>query len=143
MPVMPVRHPYRPLGGARSGPRRIGELWDISISSVRGSRLGCRSVSNVLHTAICFEFWVTDVERAKAFYGELFGWTFRPMAEYHPDYWLVDAGEDRGTIGALRPTDVAPTDSGAIVYIAVSDLPDAIARAEHLGGTRPGTDRRW
>lgn len=92
-------------------------------------------MSNVLHTAIWFEFWVTDVERAKAFYGDLFGWTFRPMAEYHPDYWLIDTGEDRGTIGALWPTDVAPTDSGAVVYIAVSDLPDAIARAEHLGGT--------
>ena len=44
---------------------------------------------------IWFELWVTDVERAKAFDGELFGWTLRLMAEYHPDYWLVDAGEGR------------------------------------------------
>jgi uncharacterized protein len=95
----------------------------------------CRSVSNVLHTAIWFEFWVTDVERAKVFYGELFGWTFRPMPEYHLDYWLVDAGEGRGTIGALWPTDVAPTDSGAVVYIAVTDLRETLARAEQLGGT--------
>jgi uncharacterized protein len=92
-------------------------------------------VSNVLHTAIWFEFWVTDVERAKVFYGELFGWTFQPMAEYHPDYWLVDAGEGRGTIGALWPTDVAPTDSGAVVYVAVADLRETLARAEQLGGT--------
>ena len=95
-----------------------------------------------MHTAIWFEFWVTDVERAKAFYGELFGWTFRPMTEYHPDYWLVDAGEDRGTIGALWPTDVAPTDSGAIV-----SLPSAICPTLSLGlsiwaGLSSGTDRR-
>jgi predicted enzyme related to lactoylglutathione lyase len=69
------------------------------------------------------------------FYGELFGWTFRPMPEYHLDYWLVDAGEGRGTIGALWPTDVAPTDSGAVVYIAVTDLRETLARAEQLGGT--------
>ena len=92
-------------------------------------------MSNVLHTVIWFEFWVTDVDRAKAFYGELFDWSFRPMVEYHPEYWLVDAGEDRGTIGALWPTDVTPTDSGTVVYIAVSDLLDTIARAQRLGGT--------
>ena len=92
-------------------------------------------MSNVLHTVIWFEFWVTDVDRARAFYGELFDWTFRPMVEYHPQCWLVDAGEDRGhhrsAVADRRP----PTDSGAVVYIAVSDLRDAIARAERLGCT--------
>jgi uncharacterized protein len=92
-------------------------------------------VTNVVHTVIWFELWVSDVERVKAFYGELFGWTFRAMAEYDPAYWLIDAGGGRGTIGALWQTDVEPTDSGAVVYIAVTDLRDAIARAEHLGGT--------
>ena len=53
-----------------------------------------------LHTVIWFELWVTDVERAKAFHGELFGWTLRPMAEYHPDYRHVDAGQRPGTISA-------------------------------------------
>jgi predicted enzyme related to lactoylglutathione lyase len=92
-------------------------------------------VINVLHTAIWFEFRVTDVERAKILHGELFGWTLRPMAEYHPDYWLVDAGEGRGTIGALWPTDVTPTDSGAVVYIAGTDLRETLARTEQLDGT--------
>jgi uncharacterized protein len=92
-------------------------------------------VADVLHTVIWFELWVTDVERAKAFYGELFGWTFRPMAEYHRDYWLVDAGDGKGTIGALWPTDVEPTDAGSVVYVAVADLTETIGTAQRLGGS--------
>ena len=53
------------------------------------------SAQILLHTVIWFELWVTDVERAKAFHGELFGWTLRPMAEYH-----VHAGQRPGTIRA-------------------------------------------
>jgi uncharacterized protein len=91
-------------------------------------------VTDVIHTVVWFELWVTDVERAKAFYGGLFGWTFQPMADYHPDYWLIDAGDGRGTIGALWPTDVEPADAGSVVYVAVTDLAETIGRAQRLGG---------
>ncbi len=92
-------------------------------------------MTNDLHTAIWFELWITDVDEAKTFYGKLFGWTFTPLTEYHPDYWLIDAGEGRGTVGALWPTDAAPSDSGAVVYFAVADLRETIGAAERLGGS--------
>ena len=52
-------------------------------------------MTNDLHTAIWFELWITDVDEEKTFYGKLFGWTFTPLTEYHPDYWLIDAGDGR------------------------------------------------
>jgi hypothetical protein len=62
---------------------------------------GLRATYGPLHTVIWFELRVTDVERAQAFYGEPFGWTFRPMAEYHPDSGPVDAGESGHHLSAV------------------------------------------
>ncbi|HET6919936.1 MAG TPA: VOC family protein [Jiangellaceae bacterium] len=87
-----------------------------------------------LTRVIWFELWVPDLDRAKAFYGELFGWTFEPMTEYDPD-WLIDAGDGRGTIGALWPAQAAPSGAGAVVYVAVANLPDSITTAEELGAS--------
>ena len=126
--VLPLNY-TRGRPRCRPGRPRQEHTWSIATRSM------VPIVTDVLHTVIWFELWVTDIKRAKTFYGELFGWTFRAMAEYDPDYWLIDAGELRGTIGALWPTDVEPTDSGAVVYVAVTDLPDVVARAVHLGGT--------
>jgi predicted enzyme related to lactoylglutathione lyase len=33
-------------------------------------------------TAIWFEIGVSDLERAKAFYGGMFGWGYAPLSDY-------------------------------------------------------------
>ena len=33
---------------------------------------------------IWFEIWVDDLQRAREFYADLFGWTFEPFTEYDP-----------------------------------------------------------
>ena len=50
-----------------------------------------------------FEHYVEDVERAKTFYGSVFGWTFEQWAGPMP-YWLVTSGPsgEPGLDGGLR-----------------------------------------
>lgn len=88
-------------------------------------------------TVIWFEIWVRDPERAMAFYGALFGWSFTPFEGYDPDnYWLIDAGEDAAVHGAVvrhPDSSTRPTRSG-VVYVHVPDLDAAIATVIAEGG---------
>lgn len=91
-----------------------------------------------LGTVVWFELWVRDPERAKAFYGELFGWSFRPFEGYDPEnYWLIDAGEAAAANGALvrHPDAASRPVRGTVVYVQVADLDAAVARVIDLGGT--------
>lgn len=73
---------------------------------------------------VWFELPATDTERARGFYGKLFGWDYQPFEgqDYHLSY---QAG---GAIFA------APEATGPIVYFGVEDVDAAIARVEALGG---------
>lgn len=96
-------------------------------------------------TVIWFEIWVRDLNRAKAFYGELFGWSFTPFDGYDPDnYWLIDAGENAGVNGAIvhEPDAAAPPTRSTVVYVHVPDLDKAIATATELGGVVTMPERK-
>lgn len=73
------------------------------------------------------EFNVADITRAKAFYGEAFGWTF---TDYGPDYCEFSDGQMKGgfdATGAVRT-------GGPLVVLYGTDL-DALQTAiEGAGG---------
>ena len=88
-----------------------------------------------------FEIHAEDAERAKRFYGELFGWTFTP---YGPDYHLIDTGpaDQPGINGGMvkrmgpNPDPMAPTP--VVAYTCTIDVPDVDAyraKALSLGGS--------
>ena len=86
---------------------------------------------------IWFEIYVANIERAKGFYGGMFGWSFTPLSDYDPEnYWLIQ-GSDEGTVaGALvqmpgRPT---PSEWSVVLYVNVNHLEDAVESATRLGG---------
>lgn len=88
---------------------------------------------------VWFELWVADTAAARAFYAETFGWSFRPMTAYDPDYWLIDtaAAESDGGIGGAichAEDDSPPSTKGALVYLAVDDLHATCDQVEQLGG---------
>jgi predicted enzyme related to lactoylglutathione lyase len=89
-------------------------------------------------TVIWFEIWVSDLDRARAFYSGLFGWTFAPLREYDAsgNYLEINAGDAAGVNGALvyRPGRARPTARGTIVYVHVPDLDEAVEKAVSLGG---------
>jgi hypothetical protein len=74
-----------------------------------------------------FELGVADVERGRAFYEALFGWTFEPGP----------SGQGF-TIGTRSvPGGIHGGDAGATPYLflSVADMDDALARVRELGGT--------
>lgn len=83
-----------------------------------------------------FEIGVEDAVRARAFYGELFGWRFEDLGE--------TGGAAISTTGLLGG--VHGNDPGASPYLffRVDDLDAAIAEVRRLGGSleeTPGVER--
>lgn len=77
---------------------------------------------------VFFDMPTDDVDRAKRFWGELFGWQFATWPgefEYHV------ASTEPG--GGLYPGNGAP--KGITTYFGVDDLDVAVERVKDLGGT--------
>ncbi|MGW4199649.1 VOC family protein [Streptomyces sp. NPDC004726] len=75
-----------------------------------------------------FELGVGDFEKARTFYGSLFGWTFGPGAAEGAGYEIRTPNVPGGVHGG---------DSGAgpYVFFRVDDLKAALDRVVELGGT--------
>jgi predicted enzyme related to lactoylglutathione lyase len=82
------------------------------------------------------EIPVRDLERAMAFYAEVFAIAFGPVENIHSSrmaFFPFTEGED-GASGALCEGEVyVPTRDGAIVYFVVEDIDATISRAVALG----------
>lgn len=74
------------------------------------------------------EFNVADIDRAKAFYGAAFGWTF---TDYGPQYCEFQDGRLTGGFTTTAPVKAA---GGPLVILFADDLEDAGARVEKAGG---------
>jgi len=79
-----------------------------------------------------FEIRSVDPDATRAFYAELFGWTY--PAGGLPGYTYVDSGVPQGTI----PGGISPLQSGepvVTVFAGVADVTAASEKAVALGGT--------
>jgi len=72
-----------------------------------------------------FEVGVPDAVRAKAFFGELFGWSFTTTTG--DNAWI----ETPGVRGGLHDED---EDRNVIVYFRVDNITAAVRRVRELGG---------
>jgi uncharacterized protein len=83
----------------------------------------------------------TDQAGAKAFYGELFGWTTSPMDVGEMEYLVIENAAGHSN-GGIRP----PMPPGApafwLVYFVTDDIEAAVAKVTALGGAvlGPPTD---
>ncbi len=85
---------------------------------------------SVPHPIVHAEIRSADPDSTRAFYADLFGWSYNEGA--FPGYTFVDIGVD----GAL-PTAVGPTqggDEGVLFFVGVQDVASTLRRAEELGG---------
>jgi len=74
------------------------------------------------------ELPVTDLERAKRFYGEVFGWTFKDAPEM--DYTFFFTPEGRLTGAFFRPTPEQP--ARTIPYVQVASIDEAVTKIEAI-----------
>ncbi|MCA1055836.1 VOC family protein [Rossellomorea aquimaris] len=89
-----------------------------------------------------FEIHVDDMERAKAFYGGVFNWTFEDWSEYAgmPYFGAVTGGEDQpGINGALMQRQSPPPEAnqpmnGYTCTIGIGDYDEAEKKILELGG---------
>ena len=72
------------------------------------------------------EFNVTDIERAKKFYGEVFGWSF---TDFGPEYCEFNDGRITGGFTTLGPVKTG----GPLVILYADDLEATQKRLEGLG----------
>ncbi len=90
-------------------------------------------MNNIPASIVWFEIPADDCGRARAFYGELFGWKSDRMpspAEYwHLDTGGADASPDGGVIKRQNPGH-----RGITSYISVASVNESAAKAQKLGG---------
>lgn len=82
-----------------------------------------------MSTIVHFEIPADDVERAKKFYTELFGWEIQ---EIPMDYWLITTGGE-GSVGGGMMKRQDPQQQ-IMNYLGVSSVDEYAAKVEKLGG---------
>jgi predicted enzyme related to lactoylglutathione lyase len=99
-----------------------------------GEHIGAE-IGNVADTYSWSELLTRDVEAAKAFYSEVFGWTYDIGAMPDGSYHLIEGG-DEGWGGVMAMPDEMPdmVPNHWAVYFTVTDLQDALAKITGNGG---------
>jgi predicted enzyme related to lactoylglutathione lyase len=73
-----------------------------------------------------FEIHADDCQRAREFYGEIFGWSFTPFEAPDVEYYRIDTNEPGAMMGGLlkRPHSVQPfqAPNAFVVTLAVKSL---------------------
>ena len=77
------------------------------------------------------ELMSTDVDKAKAFYSQMFDWELKDMDMGDMTYTTINVGH--GTGGGLMKNPIPNTPSMWMPYILVDNLEDATAKARSLG----------
>ena len=89
--------------------------------------------SQTTPSIVWFEIPADNIERAKKFYGELFGWKIEKFPAAVEDYWHIDTGgADDTPDGGLLPR--MHSKQPITNYVAVSSVDEAAAKVEKLGG---------
>ncbi|MBI3200974.1 MAG: VOC family protein [Myxococcales bacterium] len=83
---------------------------------------------------VCWrEIMTDDTDRAKGFYGELFGWKFEDMPMGDMTYTIIKLGE-RG-VGGLMKKPMPDVPAAWLSYVSVKDANGVAAIAKAEGGT--------
>ena len=87
-------------------------------------------------TVVWNELMTSDIEAAKAYYGAVFGWTFRDQPHAEGVYTEAFAPGGEQPIAGLFPWPKdAPGSNSWGAYVAVEDCDAAVARVSAAGGT--------
>lgn len=85
-------------------------------------------------TVTWWELQVTDLEKAQAFYGATFGWSFQSLWEN----FVMVTGPDGAPIGGLDSgtgQGEPPAGRGVRIYVQVADLEATLEKVTGAGGT--------
>jgi len=90
--------------------------------------------NGVASSIVWFEIPADNVERARTFYGKLFGWKIDKFpGPTRTPYWLIDTGSDDASRNGGMMERQHP-DHAITNYVAVASVDQAAAKVEKLGG---------
>ena len=86
-----------------------------------------------MSSIVWFEIPADDIERAKSFYGELFGWKIERLPGL-TEYWHIDTGgsDDTPDGGLLKRQNAQHQD--ITNYVGVKSIDESAAKVAQLGG---------
>ena len=83
------------------------------------------------HPVVHAEIRSSDADGTRAFFGQLFGWTY-PQEGAFPGYTFVDTGDPNALYTAISPLQ---GDVDLVTFfVGVEDIAAAMSKAVHLGG---------
>lgn len=89
------------------------------------------------HGDLCHvEIPVQDKERAKGFYGEVFGWQFQEVPEMEYTLFQTPSGADGVGGGLFSPSEHMP--AKVIDYMLVDSIDETASKVEAHGGKKAG-----
>lgn len=93
-------------------------------------------LGNIPNTYSWNELMSRDIDTAKAFYGEVFGWEYDVMEMPQGDYNVISGGENGGLGGLMAmPAEVPEmVPNHWMVYFSVADLDASVAAVTENGG---------
>ena len=89
--------------------------------------------NNGASSIVWFEIPADNVERARTFYGKLFGWKITEFAGAKKPYWHIDTGGDDDTPDGGMMERQGPGHN-ITNYVGVPSVDRAAAKVEKLGG---------
>jgi predicted enzyme related to lactoylglutathione lyase len=84
----------------------------------------------VAHPVVHAEIRSADPDATRAFFAELFGWSYSDGA--YPGYTFVDTGVEGALPAAISP--LQGDGDAVLFFVGVADVDAALADAERLGG---------
>ncbi len=90
-----------------------------------------------MFSVVHFEIPADDVERAKNFYGELFGWKIEKFTGPTPmEYWEITTGAEKGEMGRLGGGMMKrqSPEQQITIYINVPSVDEYVNKVMKLGG---------
>ncbi|MFG3442768.1 VOC family protein [Nonomuraea sp. NPDC047897] len=85
-----------------------------------------------------FEIHVNDIARMRAFYAQVFGWTYAELPGFPlGEYSMIVAGDGDPPLGGLAQSARRPPPAGesTVVYLLVDDIDGTLDAAAAAGGT--------
>jgi predicted enzyme related to lactoylglutathione lyase len=83
------------------------------------------------HPVVHFEIRSHDPDATRAFFADLFGWTYPEGGM--PGYTYVDTGAEGSIPGGIGP--LQGGSDAVLFFVGVEDVESTLTRAEELGGT--------
>ncbi|MET7616441.1 VOC family protein [Streptomyces sp. NPDC005408] len=128
-----LRGGYRPLVGAIHRPSHLLAYRPAQWSTDAKEHPTVITTGYVTGSPCWLDLGSPDTEASAAFYGAVFGWTFRPAGPDAGGYGVLH--KDGRTVGAIGPLTEEGASGAWTVYFRTADA-DATARATELGGGR-------